>query len=142
MLFGLEVRPRLGLVAKRVVGESEMTEVIHVSTSYERDLLALSIARARSRCGRVIFFAVFGEQIVEVLHFAGVLVLSGGSLRDDFEQRGRASILFLLAYVLGWIPLNIWLDGTWQSAGLFFNLVVAADLAVAYWASRGLPVSL
>jgi hypothetical protein len=75
-----------------------------------------------------------------ILFMGGGIVLppagshAGESLRDDFEQRGRASILFLIAYVLGWIPLNIWLDGTWQSAGLFFNLVVAADLAVAYWA--------
>lgn len=75
-----------------------------------------------------------------ILFMGGGVVLppagahAGESLRDDFEQRGRVSILFLIAYVLGWIPLNIWLDGTWQTAGLFFNLVVAADLAVAYWA--------
>ena len=85
-----------------------------------------------------------------LLALAVLLFLSGGavlppstpdpgvSLLEDFESRGNISLPLLGAYVLGWIPLNAWQDGTWLGSGVLINLAAAASLGLAYWPkSRG-----
>ena len=80
--------------------------------------------------------------LATVLYISGGVVLPAAGLPategllDDFERRGRTSILFLIAYLIGWIPINVWEDGTWVTPGLFVNLLCAVLLAAAYWAKR------
>jgi len=121
--------------------------------------LPLSIAGAIFLAHVQFWFALFGINTVvpewtwtsygPLLMLAVLLFLSGGtvlppsgstgslSLLEDFETRGKLSLLLLAIYMIGWIPLNVWFDEggpnfSWTFSGVWFNLLIATSLLVAY----------
>lgn len=77
--------------------------------------------------------------LLVLLYMSGAVVLPpvgaepGESLAQDFEKRGKISLLLLMIYILGWIPLNAFISRTWLDPSLFLNLVLIIALAFAYW---------
>jgi hypothetical protein len=61
---------------------------------------------------------------------------AGDSLISDFEQRGKLSLVFLAAYIFGWVPANAWSEGTWFTPDVWLNLGLVVLLAVTYHASN------
>ena len=58
------------------------------------------------------------------------------SLMEDFENRGRISMVFLALYLVGWIGVGImfWIPGLWHLA--LVNGLMAVVLMVAYAGSK------
>lgn len=77
-----------------------------------------------------------------VLFLSGGIVLphagteAGASLSEDFDASGKLSLLFLVAYILAWVPANAWGNGNWVNAGVWFNLALSLPLLVCYFARR------
>jgi len=78
-----------------------------------------------------------------ILFLAGGIVLptpgtdTGSSLIDDFEKRGKFSLLFVAAYLIFWVPLNAWGNAGWLNPAVFINLVMAALVLIAHYARPG-----
>ena len=77
--------------------------------------------------------------LLGVLLFLGAgLVLphgevEGDDLLADFESEGRLSVLLVAGYLVGWMPLNAYLDSSWLTDGVYFNALVSTVLLVAYF---------
>jgi hypothetical protein len=83
------------------------------------------------------------------LGLAVILFLSGGivlptpgadaglALIDDFEVKGKLSLLFVAAYLMLWLPLNAWGNGGWLNVAVFINPAMTVPLLVAYYARPG-----
>lgn len=74
-----------------------------------------------------------------VLFLSGGVVLptpgteAGESLIDDFEQRGKLSLVFLAAYILGWVPANAWSEGSWLTSDVWLNIGLIVPLLITYY---------
>ena len=62
--------------------------------------------------------------------------LGGRGLKEDFETRGRVSLLFLALYLAGWIGVGImfWIPELWHLA--LVNGLYALLALVIFWASN------
>lgn len=135
---------------------SSVSRVIRERRERSLHWLPLAFAAAIFAFHVQFWFALFNlEQVIEtwtwplygsLLSLGVVLFLSGGlvlpgpgtatndDLLTDFQARGRTSLGFVVAYLVGWIPLNAFFEGSWVTWGVAFNLFPAAALAIAWLA--------
>jgi hypothetical protein len=81
-----------------------------------------------------------------LMALAVLLFLSGGvvlpstgnhaalGLWEDFEKRGKSSLLLLAGYMGLWMPVNSFMDGSWFPAANVYNLTLTILLVAAYFA--------
>ena len=87
-----------------------------------------------------VYSLVFAAAVLIFLAGATVLAPPGSPtahrLRDDFQHRGRISLLFLAAYLVSWMGIGImfWQPGFWLL--MVVNGTLALLLAIAYVARR------
>ncbi len=88
-----------------------------------------------------IYSLVFAAAVMIFLAGATVLAPPGSelahSLLEDFQSRGRISLLFLAAYLVGWMGIGImfWRPEFWLL--MVVNGALAALLIIAYRVRRG-----
>lgn len=87
-----------------------------------------------------VYSLVFAAAVLIFLAGATVLAPPGSPtahrLRDDFQHRGRISLLFLAAYLVSWMGIGImfWRPGFWLL--MVVNGTLALLLAIAYVTRR------